>query len=321
MRGIRPGRVLEGTLIGIVLSSCVVSVLGRSEQAVRSWFDRTQDLRLVRDDLKPAAVVWLLLAPRTCPPSSRSVSCRWPWPSPCAPEVKMPALTGFRHRHANLQGRSVPLRLHHRACGASVHAVSSGTTPKAARQRGNPHDRPRLHGYGVVRLIMAVVAAILDPGVYFAITPTSAGRGGGGADLSWGPQYQVTVEQMALAAGWDCRRCSHAPAEHRAGRWAWPASSAPPSVADDEFWYRFAIMFGCCSFSPRWTGTRVGRFMLRIWASISGRFRRRPTLTVLASLIFRRHEDTLWQGVTDLGGHPFPVAAVRISTSCWPASR
>ena len=104
------------------------------------------------------------------------------------------------------------------ACGAisGFHAlVSSGTTPKMLRRESDA----RLIGYGGMLMesfvaVMAMsAAAVLDPGVYFAINAPLATLGGtpeSAAEVirTWG--FTVTPEQITGLAGIGRarRRCS-----------------------------------------------------------------------------------------------------------------
>src|SRR5690606_13339868 len=184
LRNIRPGRVLEASLIGITL--LLLAVVGggalNEHETLRTWFDL---------DGKPlawfviaygfiAAVlpVWLLLAPRDYLSTFLKLGTIFLLAIAVVlmrPEIKMPVVTQFIDGTGPIFGGSLfPFVFITVACGAisGFHAlVASGTTPKLI---GTESD-VRLIGYGSMMLessvaIMAMIAAtLLDPGVYFAI--------------------------------------------------------------------------------------------------------------------------------------------------------
>ena len=327
MRGIRPGRVLEGTIIGIaLLIACVVGGF---------WVDQSESMRSLFDwDGKTCAwfvmiygfaaatlPVWLLLAPRDYLSTFLKLGVVFLLAIAIvvlAPEVKMPAMTEFAHTGMGpiFKGDLFPFVFITIACGAisGFHSlVSSGTTPKLlANER-----EIRMIGYGSMALesfvaIMAVVAAtVLDPGVYFAINIDL----GKSADetvaviSSWGPMYQVGIDQMkslATEMGLPSLFARTGGAPSLAVGMA-SIFSATFGGGLMKFWYHFAIMFEVLFILTTLdAGTRVGRFMLQdlgkhFWKPF-GNVSSYP-MTVLASFIFvAAWGYFLWQGVTDPKG-------------------
>ena len=328
MRGIRPGRVLEGSLIGIVL--LLFCVWGGG------WIDHNESLRGMFDwnDMScawfvmiygfSAAVlpVWLLLAPRDYLSTFLKLGVVFMLAVAIlvlSPEVKMPALTQFIDGTGPIfKGSLFPFVFITIACGAvsGFHSlVSSGTTPKLLANE----KEIRMTGYGSMALesfvaIMAVVAAgVLDPGVYFAINSPPGVVGKEAIDAvamitSWG--FPVTVEQMALLA-------SEMGEKTLFGRTGGAPSLAVgmATIFHNTFggnllsmWYHFAIMFEVLFILTTLdAGTRVGRFMLQdlmrhVWKPF-GDVSSYP-VTVLASLVFvSAWGYFLVQGVQDpLGG-------------------
>ena len=328
MRGIRPGRVLEGSLIGIVL--LLFCVWGGG------WIDHNESLRGMFDwnDMScawfvmiygfSAAVlpVWLLLAPRDYLSTFLKLGVVFMLAVAIlvlSPEVKMPALTQFIDGTGPIfKGSLFPFVFITIACGAvsGFHSlVSSGTTPKLLANE----KEIRMIGYGSMALesfvaIMAVVAAgVLDPGVYFAINSPPGVVGKEAIDAvamitSWG--FPVTVEQMALLA-------SEMGEKTLFGRTGGAPSLAVgmATIFHNTFggnllamWYHFAIMFEVLFILTTLdAGTRVGRFMLQdlmrhVWKPF-GDVSSYP-VTVLASLVFvSAWGYFLVQGVQDpLGG-------------------
>jgi carbon starvation protein len=326
MRRVRPGMVLEGTLIGIaLLVVCVVGGYWVDQSTLRSLFDwdgRTCAWFVMIYGFAAAVLpVWLLLAPRDYLSTFLKVGVVILLATAIgvlAPEVKMPPLTEFAHTGLGpiFKGDLFPFVFITIACGAisGFHSlVASGTTPKLLANE----KEIRMIGYGSMAMesfvgIMAVIAAtVLDPGVYFAINVDF----GKAADetvaviSAWGPQYAVTVDTM-----------------HRlAGEMGLPSlfarTGGAPSLAVGmasifsetfggglmKFWYHFAIMFEVLFILTTLdAGTRVGRFMLQ---DFGGHFWKRfgnvssYPMTVLASFIFvAAWGYFLWQGVTDPKG-------------------
>ncbi len=327
MRNIRPGRVLEGTLIGIAL--LMVCVIGGF------WVDQSASLRNLFDwDGKQSAwfvmiygfaaavlPVWLLLAPRDYLSTFLKVGVVFMLAVAIvtlAPDMKMPALTEFASTGLGpiFKGDLFPFVFITIACGAisGFHSlVASGTTPKLLANE----KEIRMIGYGSMAMesfvaIMAVIAAsVLDPGVYFAINIDLGKTAEETVAVisAWGPQYQVGVEQMkALATEMGLpslfARTGGAPS----------LAVGMASIFSEtfggglmKFWYHFAIMFEVLFILTTLdAGTRVGRFMLQdlgghFWkgfANVSS-----YPMTVLSSFIFvAAWGYFLWQGVTDPKG-------------------
>ena len=158
--------------------------------------------------------VWMLLCPARLPlhlHEDRHHRRCWPSGS-CVvlPPLKMPALTQFIDGTGPVfAGKLFPFAFITIACGAisGFHAlVARGTTPKMLRREGDA----RLIGYGgmlmesFVAVMAMCAAAVLDPGVYFAINAPLATLGGSldaAAETIRGWGFTVTPEQMeALAA-------------------------------------------------------------------------------------------------------------------------
>ncbi|MGH8625869.1 MAG: carbon starvation CstA family protein, partial [Gammaproteobacteria bacterium] len=218
MRGIRPGRILEGTAIGVVLLLLAVVGGGWVDQneALRPWFDydgSTLALFVIGYGFAAAVLpVWLLLAPRDYLSTFMKIGTIVALAVAIVivrPEVKMPALTQFIDGTGPIfGGKLFPFVFITIACGAisGFHSlVASGTTPKLLTSE----REARFIGYGAMMMesfvaIMAMVAAtVLEPGVYFAINSPSGLVGREAAEAvakiaSWG--FPVTVEQMQALA-------------------------------------------------------------------------------------------------------------------------
>ena len=284
MRYIRPGQVLEASIIGVTL--LLLSVVGGrfidGQETLRILFDQ-EGLTLAWYVMAygfAAAIlpVWLLLAPRDYLSTYMKIGTITLLAIAIIllqPNIKMPAITQFIDGTGPIfSGKLFPFVFITIACGAisGFHSlVASGTTPKLL---SNEEDICMI-GYGGMLLesfvaIMAMIAAtVLDPGVFFAINSPAGIVGAEAVDAvakiaSWG--FPVTVEQMQTLA-------------HQMGETTlFARTGGAPSLAVGmasifgsafgegllAIWYHFAIMFEAVFILTTLdAGTRVGRFMLQ----------------------------------------------------------
>ena len=284
MRFIRPGRILEATLLGVFLLLMAVyagSIIDQSE-TMRVYFDHSGLFlawAIIIYGFSAAVLpIWMLLAPRDYLSTFVKLGTVIFLAIAIAilqPEIKMPAITQFVDGSGPIFGGGIfPFVFITIACGAisGFHAlISSGTTPKLI---DNEKHIPMI-GYGGMLLesfvaIMAMVAAcVLEPGVFFAINSPAGIVGSEAHEVitkinSWG--FAVTVEQMNQLA------------DDVGEKTLFARTGGAPSLAVGmatifanafgkhllAMWYHFAIMFEAVFILTTLdAGTRVGRFMLQ----------------------------------------------------------
>ena len=235
------------------------------------------------------------------------------------PPLKLPATTQFIDGTGPVfAGKLFPFAFITIACGAisGFHAlVASGTTPKMLVRESDA----RYIGYGgmlmesFVAVMAMCAAAVLDPGIYFAINTPLATLGGSLESASetiggWG--FTVTPEQMtglAAAVGESTllSRTGGAPSLAVGMAQIFSGAFGQGLMA---LWYHFAIMFEALFILTTVdTGTRVGRFMLQelagyLWKPL-GRTSWYPSIVFASALVVAGWGYFLVQGVLDpLGG-------------------
>ena len=329
LRFLRPGRVIEASVIGVALVMFAV-VAGQWVADAPAWAAKftlggvTLAFALIAYGFAASALpVWLLLAPRDYLSAFIKAGAIFSLAAGILlvrPHVLMPPLTRFVDGNGPVfAGKIFPFCFITIACGAisGFHSlISSGTTPKMIQREGHA----RFIGYGAMLLesfvgVMAMVAACaMTPGVYFAIN-SPATVVGATPDLaaatisSWG--YPLTADTMAALA-------------HSVGEQTlWNRAGGAPSLAVGmahifsrtiggerllSIWYHFAIMFEALFIlTVLDAGTRVGRFMVqellgRVWKPI-GRMNWYPAIVLSSGLIVAAWGYFLYQGVVDpLGG-------------------
>ena len=329
LRFLRPGRVIEASVIGVALVMFAV-VAGQWVADSPVWAAKftlggvTLAFALIAYGFAASALpVWLLLAPRDYLSAFIKAGAIFSLAAGILlvrPHVLMPPLTRFVDGNGPVfAGKIFPFCFITIACGAisGFHSlISSGTTPKMIQREG----QARFIGYGAMLLescvgVMAMVAACaMAPGVYFAInspativgaTPEAAAA----TISSWG--YPLTAETMTGLA--------HAVGEQTLLNRAGGAPSLAVGMAQIfsstiggerllSIWYHFAIMFEALFIlTVLDAGTRVGRFMVqellgRVWKPI-GRMNWYPAIVLSSGLIVTLWGYFLYQGVVDpLGG-------------------
>ncbi|HEY2116250.1 MAG TPA: carbon starvation CstA family protein [Candidatus Angelobacter sp.] len=328
LRYLRPGRVLEASILGFLLVVAAIfggQSISQSAHAGAFTFAGTTlaILIIVYGFAASALPVWLLLAPR----DYLSTFVKLGTIAILAlgillvrPTLQMPALTRFIDGSGPVfAGNLFPFAFITIACGAisGFHSlISSGTTPKMIARE----PQTRMVGYGAMMCesfvgIMAMIAACtLQPGTYLAVN-SGAGMVGGNpaaavATISnWG--FPVTADQMAAMA----QNVGEKTLFFRTG--GAPAfalgmakifSDSLGGAAVMAIWYHFAIMFEALFIlTVLDAGTRVARFMLQdalghIWKPM-GRTSWYPSILATSAVTVAAWGYFLWQGVRDpLGG-------------------
>ncbi|WP_236207284.1 carbon starvation CstA family protein [Pseudomonas tohonis] len=285
MRYIRPGRIGEISLVGVVL--LLLSIwLGGQVAADPVWgpaftFTGVQITWMLIGYGFVAAVlpVWLVLAPRDYLSTFLKIGTIIALAIGILvtmPELKMPALTQFVDGTGPVwKGGLFPFLFITIACGAvsGFHAlISSGTTPKLLANESHA----RYIGYGGMLMesfvaIMAMVAAsVIEPGVYFAMNSPPAVVGTDVASVaatvsSWG--FTITpevLEATALDIGEHTILARAGGAPTLAVGIAQILHQVLPGENTMAFWYHFAILFEALFILTAVdAGTRAGRFMLQ----------------------------------------------------------
>jgi carbon starvation protein len=329
LRFIRPGRVLEMSVIGFVLLMLGI-VYGEDVAASPSWgpfftiSGPTLALMLIGYGFVASVLpVWLLLAPRDYLSTFLKIGTILALAVGILvvrPDLQMPDLTKFIDGTGPVfSGSLFPFLFITIACGAvsGFHSlISSGTTPKMLENE----TQARFIGYGgmltesFVAIMALIAACVLDPGVYFAMnspaaligtTPEQAAQ----VISSWG--FVVTPEVLAETA----KDVGERSILSRAGGaptlavgMAHIFSNVIGGKALMGFWYHFAILFEALFILTTIdAGTRVGRFMIH---DLLGAFHEplRHTESWSANLLSTTLCVSMWgyflyQGVVDpLGG-------------------
>jgi carbon starvation protein len=329
LRYLRPGRVMEASLLGIVL--VMASVIGGryvAESAPMAAYFTYGGVALawmiiLYGFAASVLPVWLLLAPRDYLSTFIKLGTILALALgilAARPAMLLPPFTRFTDGTGPIfAGKIFPFCFITIACGAisGFHSlIASGTTPKLISKE----SQARLVGYGSMMMesfvgVMAMVAAtVLRPGVYFAIN-SPAGIVGALPEQAattisgWG--FPLTAEMMSDLA----KRVGEITLFNRTGG----APSLAVGMAHifsrtlgmgslEAIWYHFAIMFEALFIlTVLDAGTRVGRFMLQdllghFWKPL-GRTSWYPGVVLTSALIVGAWGYFLLQGVVDpLGG-------------------
>jgi carbon starvation protein len=325
LRFLRPGRVIEATVMGLVL---LVAALYAGKYAAAHptlgpmfTLDKPTLALWVMGYGFAASVlpVWLLLAPRDYLSAFVKIGVVGALGAGILivlPPLSMPAITQFIDGTGPVfAGKLFPFVFITIACGAisGFHAlISSGTTPKLLDRESDA----RMIGYGGMLMesgvaIMALIAAcVLEPGVYFAINAPAAALGptidtAAEAIRGWGFTLDpVAFAQLTEQVGEGTLLSRTGGAPSLAVGMAQLFSQVLGGEGTLALWYHFAIMFEALFILTTLdAGTRVGRFLLQdagkhLWAPF-GRTNWMPAVLLSSAMFVSAWGYFLYQGVTD----------------------
>lgn len=320
LRILRPGRVAEVSVIGVIL--LLLAVWGGQyvhNSAVWSvWFTRSAPWlawAIIGYGLLASILpVWLLLAPRDYLSAFMKIgtviilmlAIIW-----AAPQIHMPKLTGFIHGNGLvIPGKLFPFVFITVACGAisGFHAlISTGTTPKLVTHESTV--RSVAYGAMITEMavgVMALIAACaMEPGQYFAINmkgePAAVVAKVNAAGF---PLAEADMGQLAKDVGEKTLFGRTGGAPTFAVGMAKMFSDALGSKAMMGLWYHFAIMFEALFILTTIdAGTRVGRFLLQdvlghVWKPLGNTTSTSANL-LASSLFVGAWGWFLYQGVVD----------------------
>ena len=328
-RFLRPGRVGEESIIGIVLLVLSVAVGGSVAASptlapLFTFKGPTLALMLAGYGFVASVLpVWMLLAPRDYLSTFLKIGTIVALAVGIvlvAPNLQMPAVTKFIDGTGPVfSGKLFPFLFITIACGAvsGFHAlVSSGTTPKMLENE--THALPI--GYGSMLTesavaIMAVIAAsVIDPGLYFAMNSPAGVIGTTATQAAqtvtgWGfPISADTLSGAASDMGESSLLSRAGGAPTFAVGMAHILAGAIGGRAALGYWYHFGILFEALFILTTIdAGTRVARFMIQdLIGSMAPSFRRTGSWganVVATGLAVSGWGYFLYQGVVDpLGG-------------------
>lgn len=328
LRTLRPGRVIETSLIGVAL--LLLAIVGGGWVQDSSWADA---FTLSPEALVVALViygfvasvlpVWMLLAPRDYLSTFMKIGTIVLLAVGlllARPTLQNEAITEFASTGDGpvFAGSLFPFVFITIACGAlsGFHAlIASGTTPKLIEKE----SQVRMIGYGgmlmesFVAISAMIAASVIDPGLYYAMNAPAGFLGDtleSASEAVAGLGFAISPDQLAAAAA----SVEESTLVARTGGAPTLAVGMSQIFTDgfgvgaQAFWYHFAIMFEALFILTTVdAGTRVGRFMLQdtlgnVWKPMRD-VSWKPGLWLTSAVVVAAWGYFLWAGVTDpLGG-------------------
>jgi carbon starvation protein len=329
LRFLRPGRVIEVSLIGVAL--LILAIIGggwisESSPFADAWTFSGNQITfglIAYGFIASVLPVWVLLAPRDYLSTFMKIGTIVLLAIGIAitlPVIQMPRVTEFASTGEGpvFAGPLFPFVFITIACGAlsGFHSlIASGTTPKLIQKE----SQVRMIGYGAMLVesfvaVMAMIAATtLDPGIYFAMnapatvlgdTVQSASQAVNGFGFSVSPE---TLQQTAQNVGEESIVGRTGGAPTLAVGISAIFSGVIGGAALQAFWYHFAIMFEALFILTTVdAGTRVGRFMIQdlvgnVWRPFA-RTSWLPGNIIASALIVAAWGYFLYAGVNDPQG-------------------
>ena len=327
MRVLRPGAVVETSIIGVALLLLAIVAGGWvSESSWAEAFTLSPTALVwclvIYGFLASVLPVWMLLAPRDYLSTFMkigTIALLAVGVLVAAPRLQMPATTVFTDGSGPVfSGALFPFVFITIACGAlsGFHSlIASGTTPKMIEKE----TQVRMIGYGAMLMesfvaVMALIAAcVIEPGLYFAMNSPAGFLGDSlesASEAVAGLGFTVTPDQLQAAAD-EVEEQTLVARTGGAPTLAVGMSqifSSAFGAGLTAFFYHFAIMFEALFILTTVdAGTRVGRFMLQdtlgnIWKPI-GRVSWTPGLWLTSAIVVGSWGYFLYTGVTNpLGG-------------------
>jgi carbon starvation protein len=336
LRFLRPGRVSEVSLIGVIL--LLLAVISGGWVAETSWGADWFTLSkvtlswciIIYGFAASVLPVWLLLAPRDYLSTFMKVGTIALLAIGiliARPVMEAPAVSSFATSGTGpvFAGSLFPFLFITIACGAlsGFHSlISSGTTPKLLEKE----SQMRLIGYGgmltesFVAIMALITAAILNQHLYFAINAPAAQTGTtaqtaaeyvNGLGLSGPPITGAEITEAAESVGENSIVSRTGGAPTLAFGMSEVLHQVFGGTGLKAFWYHFAIMFEALFILTTVdAGTRVARFMLSDGLSnLGGPLRKlkdpswRVGAWICSLIVVAAWGSILLMGVTDpLGG-------------------
>jgi len=328
LRTIRPGRVMETTVIGVGLLLLALIGGGWVEgSALGDTFTLSKETLvfclIIYGFVASVLPVWMLLTPRDYLSTFMkigTIALLAVGLVIARPMLENEAVTDFALNGNGpvFAGSLFPFVFITIACGAlsGFHAlIASGTTPKMIEKE----SQVRMIGYGgmlaesFVAISAIIAASIIDPGLYYAMNSPAALLGTSlqsASDAVATLGFTITPDQLAAAAA----AVDEQTLVSRTGGAPTLAVGMSQVFSTafggglQAFWYHFAIMFEALFILTTVdAGTRVGRFMLQDTLGNVYKPMRdvswKPGLVAASAVVVGGWGYFLYAGVTDpLGG-------------------